>query len=180
MKRTSNNYIETYTGKEFYVLDPRPEDISIVDIAHALSMICRYTGHSNTFYSVAEHSYHISQLCSPENRLWGLLHDASEAYLADIASPVKPFLHNYREMEETIMKTICDKFGLPHEMPEEVHYYDMEMLRVESYHLMNSRGLNWAVNKNNPSPRVMETIPCMAQERAKLLFLEQFELLTNG
>ena len=79
----------TYTGKEFYPLDPNPADIDIKDIAHALSNCCRFAGHIKSFYSVAQHSVIVSELCEPENALAGLLHDASEAYLSDIARPVK-------------------------------------------------------------------------------------------
>ena len=68
---------------------PNPDDIRIEDIAHALSNQCRFAGHAREFYSVAEHSVHVSQLCLPEHALWGLLHDASEAYLVDLPRPLK-------------------------------------------------------------------------------------------
>ena len=97
--RASNNFIRTFTGRKFWPLSPRPEEIDIQDIAHALSLSCRWTGHTYCHYSVAEHSLRVSllaqQLILAENSsrnnvvitsareiaLWGLLHDASEASL---------------------------------------------------------------------------------------------------
>jgi hypothetical protein len=180
--RNSNNYIETYTGKKFYVLDPHVDDISLVDIAHALSMSCRYTGHCREFYSVAEHSVHVSNMLEAaeydkEICMWGLLHDASEAYLADIASPVKPHLSNYKQLEKSVMEEICKKFSLPIDMPEVVHYYDMEMLRVEAQALMPSKGLDWQINKERLNPVTSWKLNCYTPQQAKLAFLERFHIL---
>ena len=77
-------WIQTYTGRQFWPLDPRIEDIDIHDIAHALSHQCRYSGHCLRFYSVAEHSVLLSHHVAGEHMLWALLHDAWEAYLAAI------------------------------------------------------------------------------------------------
>src|ERR1017187_3148745 len=74
-----DGFISLFSGMRFWPLDPNPEKILIADIAHALAHQCRFGGHASKFYSVAEHSVHISQLCLPEHALWGLLHDASEA-----------------------------------------------------------------------------------------------------
>ena len=79
---TSRNgdWLQTFTGKAFFPLDPRPEEMDIFDIAHALSNLCRYGGHCNKFYSVAEHSVLVSILCrlyyGEQVALQGLLHDA--------------------------------------------------------------------------------------------------------
>jgi len=181
MNKISNSYIETYTGRKFYVLDPNPDDISIIDIAHALSMMCRYNGHSKFFYSVSEHSVLVANNVPKEHMLWGLLHDASEAYLADIASPIKPHLSNYKELEKNVMKAVCQRFGLPEEMPDDVHEIDIEMLRRESYYLMKSRGDGWAVNKGRDIKTAGGWIlQCYTPEQAKLAFLETFNLLTDG
>jgi len=179
MKTQNDNYIETYTGKKFFILNPQPEDIDIADIAHALSLNCRYTGHCKNFYSVAEHSLYVSQLVSDENRLWGLLHDASEAYLTDVASPIKPFLTNYKELEKNVMNAICKKYDLPVEMPEEVHKADMDILRKEAFELMKSKGDGWVVNIDNPEPLIDTDINCHYPNNAEALFLEQFEKLTK-
>ncbi|MEM9149127.1 MAG: hypothetical protein AAGB19_01555 [Cyanobacteria bacterium P01_F01_bin.3] len=80
-------WIQTFTGKAFWPLEPDPELICIEDIAWALAHQSRYSGHCDRFYSVAEHSLWVSGQCSPEHKLWGLLHDASEAYLSDVVRP---------------------------------------------------------------------------------------------
>jgi hypothetical protein len=96
------DWIQTYSGRQFWPLDPRVEDVHLEDIAHALSNVCRYTGHVREFYSVAEHSVHVSWSCEPEDALWGLLHDASEAYLADMARPVKQNMPVYVAAERLV------------------------------------------------------------------------------
>ena len=128
-----SEYIRTFTGRKFFPLDPNPADIDIIDIAHALSMQCRYTGHTKEFYSVAQHSTIISFACPDPDALWGLLHDASEAYLSDISSPVKrdPRFSFYREAEKKLMDVICSRFELPFAMPEIVNIMDRRLLNKE-------------------------------------------------
>lgn len=124
-------YILTFTGKKFHPFDPRPEEIDIEDIAHALSMTCRYSGHCMRFLSVAEHSVHISNRASRANALWGLLHDASEAYLTDIPRPIKYEMTDYQDLETRVQSVICERFGLSPEMPKEIHQLDLAALKVE-------------------------------------------------
>lgn len=111
------DYIETYTNRRFHFLDPQPEEISIIDIARALSMSCRYTGHVNNFYSVAEHSviladYVYQTTKDPEQALSALMHDASEAYLTDVPAPIKPYLTNYEELESRVQSAIEKKWNI--------------------------------------------------------------------
>jgi len=178
-------YIRTFTGRKCWPCDPRPEDICIEDIAHALSLLCRFTGHVREFYSVADHSLRVAELCSPENQLWGLLHDASEAYLADVARPVKRnaiFGAYYKTVEKGLMKAICEKFELPEVEPPEVKEWDNILLRTEQRDLMpvekdgplgdNDR---W---KDGVQPLNYKLIPRPWQETVDL-FLEQFQHLTS-
>jgi len=179
MQTQVDSYIETFSGKKFYFLDPNPEDIDIIDIAHSLSMQCRFTGHAKDFYSIAEHSLIVAELCPPEYKLWGLLHDASEAYLTDVASPVKPHLINYKLMERVIMEPISKHFGLSLDVPKEVHKADMEALRIEAYWLMKSKGETWLINKGLEP---MDSVPPLKgynPEEAKEAFLKEFNRLTN-
>ena len=169
-----DDYIETYTGIKFDFLNPKVEQIDIEDIAHSLAVQVRFTGHCKEFYSIAEHSINVMDIVPPEHKLWALLHDAGEAYLTDVASPIKKYLTNYKQMEKKIMDVICDKFGLDHDMPPIVHEHDMQLLSVESHHLMTSQGLDWEVNKN-----IIKTIPnfkleCYNPNMAKEFFLEEF------
>lgn len=133
------DWILTFTGVEFYPLAPRSQDIRIEDIAHALSMQCRYAGHVSRFYSVAEHSIRVSDLCPAKWKLWGLLHDASEAYLIDLPRPIKRYSvigTQYREAENALMLAICERFGLPWPAPEPVERADKAMVWIESRDLM--------------------------------------------
>ena len=107
-------FITTYTGRRFYPLDPNPSDVCIEDIAHALAMICRFNGHTREFYSVADHSVHVSRLVPPGYALAGLLHDASEAYIADVSRPVKHTeqMRSYRDAEGRLMSAIWDGLNI--------------------------------------------------------------------
>jgi hypothetical protein len=118
----SDGSITTFSGMRFWPLIPNPADIRIEDIAHALSNQCRFAGHSREFYSVAEHSVRVSQHCRPEDALWGLLHDASEAYLSDVPAPLKelPAFEAYRAAERSLQGTIAVRFGLSTEQPRSV------------------------------------------------------------
>lgn len=137
-ERSGRDWIQTYTGKMFWPLDPRAEDIDPVDIAHALGNLCRYAGHVKTFYSVAEHSVLMSNTVDPENALWALVHDASEAYLVDIPRPVKnhPSMAPYREAEDRLLLCVAERFGLPPEMPAQVVQYDTQIVVDERAQLL--------------------------------------------
>jgi len=131
-------FIETYNGRRFWPLDPRVEDVSIIDIAHALSHQCRFTGHSKVYYSVAEHCVRVSYACDPEDALWGLLHDASEAYMHDIATPIKyqPEFAAYRKAEAKLQTVIFEAFGLHGPCPASVKQADIDLLLTEKRDLM--------------------------------------------
>jgi hypothetical protein len=131
-------WLQTYTGKAFHILEPSLDDICIEDIAHALSMQTRYNGHCLNFYSVAEHCCYISDRCSKPNKLWGLLHDASEAYVCDIPRPLKPHLTDYKLIETRIMYVIADKFNLLGVMPSEVKALDNRILVNERLQNMST------------------------------------------
>lgn len=110
------DFIITYTGKRFYPLDPRPEDINILDIAHSLSLLNRFTGHTEFPYSVAQHSVAVSYAlhhqyqASKYMQLSALMHDASEAYVNDLARPLKRMLPDYTAAEKAILDVIDAKF----------------------------------------------------------------------
>lgn len=125
-------WITTYTGRKFWPLDPRPEDLDIRDIAHALSLLCRYTGHCAWHYSVAQHSVYVCRNLPPPFKRWGLMHDASEAYLLDLAKPVKEFIPQYKEFELKLERVIAARFDLPWPMPPEVKEADTRMLMTEA------------------------------------------------
>jgi hypothetical protein len=123
--------IRTFTGIFIDVTNPRPQDICIEDIAHALSNLCRFNGHTLKFYSVAEHSLLVSQMVPEKHRLAALLHDASEAYLADVPSPVKQLLPRYYEIEYKLMEVIAGKFGFEYPLHEHICDADTAILEAE-------------------------------------------------
>jgi hypothetical protein len=125
MSERRGGWIRTYTGKKFYPLDPRPEEVDIYDIAHALSNLCRYGGHGDKFYSVAQHSVLVSEHSGA--RMWGLLHDAAEAYFCDMAYPVKhsPTIHALiKPIELKISRAIAAHFGLQWPEPASIKPID--------------------------------------------------------
>lgn len=139
--RTENNWIQTYSGCKFWPMDPRIEDISLKDIAHSLSLQCRFTGHSSRHYSIAEHSLLVSSIVPAEFKLQALLHDASEAYLADLPRPLKHLAEFkfYRDAEARLQSMIYEKFGCASEMSELVRNADTAALGLEAYWIMNAR-----------------------------------------
>jgi len=125
------NQIRTFSGIYINVITPTAEQIEIKDIAHALSQQCRFAGHLPAFYSVAQHSVLCSYLVEPEWQLQALMHDASEAYLLDIPSPIKPNLTNYKTLEDNLMKVIASKYGFEYPLSNEVKAADRAMLIQE-------------------------------------------------
>ena len=107
-----SNFIVTRSGRRFYYEDITEDSIDIDDIAHALSNTCRYGGHIDRFYSVAQHSVIVSELVPAEYRMAALLHDASEAYISDIVSPAKRMLGDYQKLEAKITEAINKKFNI--------------------------------------------------------------------
>ena len=130
------NYIVTYTGCKVDLANPRPEDIKLADIAHAMAGINRFTGHGDLFISDAQHCVLVSELVPYERAFWGLLHDAAEAYLGDVSSPLKAllrlysgggYLHGkpasvYDLLEERFHEAISARFGVPR---QDVKYWDV-------------------------------------------------------
>lgn len=125
--------IRTFSGKLVRPLALAPDDVLLVDIAHALSNQCRYSGHCPRFYSVAEHSVYVADHVPPEHRRWGLLHDAAEAYLVDLPSPLKRAVGFglYREAEQRAMLVIAEKFRLDWPEPQSIRDADQRMLVTE-------------------------------------------------
>lgn len=168
--------MNTATGRVFWPMDPWPQEVFIEDIAHALSMTCRYGGHCQRYYSVAEHSYIISHHVPKEDALWGLLHDASEAYLSDIIRPAKRFIAGYKEAEDRLMLAICSRFGLDPAMPPSVKTADNAILADEMRALIKP-----AAPWDLPDPNGLGAwLNCWTPMTAKAAFLRRFNELTGG
>lgn len=150
MEQRKGEYQETYIGK-FYAIDPRVEEVNLEDIAHGLSLICRYTGQCTHFYSVAQHCLNVYRDLEEQGydldiQLWGLLHDATEVYISDLPTPFKVEMPEYNAFEKNIEKVIYEKFGLDY--PDEETYKiiknsDREVLCNEVELIMRNEG-DWA------------------------------------
>jgi hypothetical protein len=169
------DWIQTYTGRSYWPADPRPEDVSIADIAHSLSNLCRYGGHCSRFYSVAEHSVLVSQLVPPEHALHGLLHDATEAYCADVPRPLKRMLANYAELELVNWHAIASAFRLDAALPQSVKDADNAILATEMDALMeHPLAADWSSVPGGMPRAANVTIQGWPPAVAERLFLDRF------
>ena len=189
MNQSASAIIQTYTGKMIDLFAMRPEHIDIDDIAAGLRIL-RFNGQSRFPYSVAQHSVLVSETCNPEDALWGLLHDASEAYLGDIIGPLKvtPLMTGYRELERNVMAAICEAYDLPLVQPASVTNADMVLLATEKRDVLCHPDLIWSLKLPEPLPpdpeeysdadRPVSIVP-LSSTVAMHLFLHRFEMLTR-
>lgn len=175
--RLKEHSIITFTGQRFWPLQPEAQEVNIVDIAHALANQCRFTGHVTRFYSVAQHSVHVSELVPPEDALWGLLHDATEAYLIDLARPVKYQMPTYQIAEARLEGVIAQAFGLPLPIPKSVKAADNVMLNTERRDLMNNVAFDFATVQT--TDMLNRRLTPWNPHTAKLAFLDRYRELTT-
>ena len=135
-------WIQTYTGRVFYPLSPRSEDVSIDDIAHSLANQCRFLGHSQSFYSVAQHCCQMCMAAPDEMKAEALLHDAAEAYISDIPRPVKHLL-GINDIERQVEYAIAQRFRIRWPWSQELHALDLKMLATERRDLCHPDGPAW-------------------------------------
>lgn len=183
-------WIETFTGKRVNPMHLDEELIDIVDIAHSLALQCRFVGHCLVFYSVAEHSILVADTVAKirlsyvgtkedanKTLLAALLHDAAEAYLGDIARPIKH--HNafkqVVEIEKQILGKVMLKYNCTGADWELIKKADGIMLATEAKVLMADNGKGWYL----PEPALPDTPSTITQsgevEDTEAAFLEKFE-----
>lgn len=176
---TYNPWMETRGGRHFHFLTPSEDEIDINDISYALSNLCRYTGHSKAFYSVAEHSIYVASLLPSELQLAGLLHDAEEAFIGDVSSPLKMLLPEYKKIAKGIEKVIEQKFKVDL-TDARIKHADRQQLRTEAHFLLESRGEDWDIWGTDAYPvaggRMPKALPPQAADRA---FMMVYKRLTN-
>jgi hypothetical protein len=175
-------WIQTYSGGVLHILDPRQNEIRATDIGHSLAMQCRFTGHVRRFYSVAEHCVLGSRAIEPQFALDFLMHDASEAYIADINRPLKHFTQvgpAYLEVESRIMAAIRQRFGLREVEPEQVKLVDNRMLYAEKQELLPPMEwtMKWGTEESRHPAEVK--IRCWSPEVAEAEFMHRFFELTG-
>jgi uncharacterized protein len=168
-------WIQTHSRKKFFPLTPRPEDVCIEDIAHALSNLCRFTGHTREFYSVAQHSVLVSEVCPFEHALHGLLHDGSEAYISDLARPVKysDLMTPYRNAEKHLQRIVYEAFYLDPEEPASVKRADDRLVVTERRDLLGEPIEPWITTAAPLPDRIIAWSP----KTAKRIFLDRYRLL---
>lgn len=163
------NWTQTFSGKKIDFLNPDPEQIVIEDIAHALSLQNRFNGHTKAPYSVAQHSLMVMRHCPEGSELEGLMHDASEAYMSDLVSPLKALCPDYRVIEGRLAKVINDKFSLT----SNVKSIDLRALATERRDLMPHLVGNWSC-LDGVVPFAETVIP-MPWEVCEMMFLRAFK-----
>lgn len=173
----AENVIQTYTGRLYNPWNPKPEQISLIDIAHGLSQICRFCGQSKHLWSVAQHSLLVltildDQGYDEEVQLAGLLHDAPEAYLNDLNPIIKADLPRYRQLETLAIHTIYRGLGmLPlfADHKDVVKAADLVALATERRDMMGHPHIIWSDIQNiRPLPQKLR---CIDPPEAKHRFL---------
>ena len=164
-----------HSGRYFDFTQPEASGFSIGDIAHALARMCRFTGHCHYFYSVAQHSVLVSRILPPRLQLAGLLHDAHEAFVGDVAAPLKMLLPDYRELEKRVEKAVLARFGFNEPLPIEVKDADLRLLYTEKRDLMPIATPDWPMPPGiTPLDyRIAPEQPAIAEKR----FLARFQEL---
>lgn len=153
--------LRTFTCEEIDFENPMPRMFNMADIAHALARMPRFSGHTPTFYSVAQHSVLVASIVPPEMALTGLLHDASEAYMMDIPTPLKRLIPEYYEIENRVMRAIATKFNFVYPLPQIVKDADREILRIEWEQIMLK-------------PELLRSFHVHLPEKAETQFLSMF------
>ena len=168
-------YISTHSGSSFYFDEPNPEAINLEDICHALSNMCRFTGHTKSFYSVAQHSVIVSNLCgdwSHQVQKQALLHDATEAYLSDINTPAKSLLKDYQELEHKVWRAICKRFDMQEELYPAVKRADRVAVMLEKRNLLKVES-DWGPEYESVDTSYLEMPTPLYPQEAKTLMLER-------
>jgi hypothetical protein len=165
--------ISTYTGRSISLYHPRPEDVEFIDIAHALSMQCRYNGHCGRFYSVAEHCCLLAQYFmergETDNARWALIHDAAEAYTGDVIRPIKLTTDLLAKAERGLLAVIAAKLDLEGDEPEEVRLADRRILLDEGYSLFpDGVADSWGLGLTPLGVQIGR----LSQREARLLYLD--------
>lgn len=166
--------IRLLSGHYLDLTRPQEARFTIHDVAHALAHLCRFTGHTRKFYSVAEHSVLASMIVPKEDALAALMHDAAEAFVGDVSKPLKAILPGYEEIEDRVAATIAERFGLPFPFPPSVKAADLAMLQAEREWALGCRE-DWpGLEGIEPGPPPEFWQPHIARRR----FLHRFRELT--
>ena len=167
MNEYEGHWITTFTGKKFHYLNPAWDEICIEDIAHALALTCRFGGHCQEFYSVAEHSFRVAMIVDKEDKLAALLHDAHEAYLHDVPRPIKFDMPKYQEIADKVQVKIYKVFNTYIHYPGYLKFADNTLLATEARDIMATMQ-DWM---NLPLPLTLRIRP-LNWQLAERIFLD--------
>jgi len=170
MQYYEDDWMQAYNSKIVHPFMPKPENFTLETVAHALSLKTRFNGHCNFFYSVAQHCVLVSEFCSPDNALWGLLHELDEVFLPDIPRPIKREIPQWKKIAELHMRAGAEAFSLEYPFPEEIHYVDAAALKAEMFDVMSAPPKPWG----ELPPRLEQTILPMTWQDAKQSFINRF------
>jgi len=159
------------SGNCFDYEAPESSQFTIEDIAHGLSMTCRFAGHCIRHYSVAQHSVHVSHAVPSDHAFEGLMHDASEFAVGDMAKPLKVMLPEYTVIEKRVEAAVFARFGVKIPLPQSIKEADIRMLATELRQLMMNRD-EWHYTHGRPAFDF--TIPVWTPEEAKARFLQRY------
>lgn len=175
---SNRNWFPTYTGKKINILKMKISDIDIRDMAHHLSLECRFGGATPKMDSVAQHSVLVSMHIerfggSTEESLWGLLHDGAETYLCDMGKGIKYLFPKFVRLENFILRLISIKYNLTWPMPKVVKHWDYIIGCNEAFTFI--KGGSPEFFEVDPVPKVYMTL--WDSDYAEKMFLARFEIL---
>ena len=165
------------SGNYFDFDAPDSSVFTIEDIAHALSLICRFGGHCSRHYSVAQHSVHVSQFVPPQHAYQGLMHDAPEFAVGDVAKPLKVMCPDYVVIEKRVEAAVFRRFNVATPLPLTIKDADGRMLATEQRQLMHNAD-DWH-HTHGKAPYDFQ-IPVWTPAEARVRFLEAYYRLSGG
>jgi len=172
--KNKSKWIRSWSGKRIDFLDLDPKEITKEDIAVGLSRECRFGNHTQPIYVVAQHCVLASYLVPSHLAFAALLHDASEAYLRDIPSPLKDILPGYRRIEREFEKILFKKYGVPYPIPPEIKEVDIKLRKLESHLFMKDSAESKKPRKDFVEIDIVPWTPDEAKEK----FLQRWEELS--
>ncbi|HBX35910.1 MAG TPA: phosphohydrolase [Pseudohongiella sp.] len=174
---SNNPWMAAASGGCVDLIEPKPEQFHLYDIAHALSNICRFNGHCRHHYSVAQHSVIVSRLVPAEQAFDALMHDAAEAYTGDLIRPIKhdPDMVAFAVWERRIEAAIVDRFKLGNLQTDEIRYADLQALATERRQLMHEQQIRWPI-LDGIEPLQIQIWPMQPAQAFQLFMSRAYEL----
>ena len=179
--KLDDQWIGLLSGAQFNYNRPEESDVTLDDLASALSNICRFSGHLPCFYSVAQHLVNTSKIVDPEFAFDALMHDTAEAFTNDLPTPLKWALPIFKELEVKIESAMAEKFGFNYPYPPQVKQADTEMLILEKLYVKKDDRV-WPQYEGIIVDHLVDKVDLKPwqPQRAKREFLERYEELLNA